>query len=79
MGVLHRIGKATIRVYANDHLPPHFHVTAPDSEALIEIATLEVLRGSLPQGRTGHAILKWAREHRDHIVAEWKRTNNFPA
>jgi hypothetical protein len=34
-------------VYANDHLPPHFHAITPDNEALIEVATLTILRGDL--------------------------------
>ena len=34
-------------MYAADHLPPHFHVRMNDGrEALVEIATLAVLRGS---------------------------------
>jgi len=47
VGKLHQIGKIIIRVYANDHLPPHFHAVAPDFEALIEIETLSIMRGSL--------------------------------
>jgi hypothetical protein len=31
------IRNITIRVYANDHLPPHFHIVAPDFEALVEM------------------------------------------
>ena len=26
MGKVHSIGKTIITVYANDHLPPHFHI-----------------------------------------------------
>jgi hypothetical protein len=48
VGKLHQIGKLIIRVYANDHLPPHFHAIAPDSEALVEIETLTIMRGRLP-------------------------------
>lgn len=47
MGKLHQIGKTIIRVYANDHLPPHFHPVSPDFEALVEIATMTILVGSL--------------------------------
>lgn len=35
-------------MYAADHLPPHFHVRLHDGrEVLVEIATLDVLRGSV--------------------------------
>ena len=36
-------------MYAGDHLPPHFHVLMNDGrEALVEISTLAVMRGSVP-------------------------------
>lgn len=78
MAKLHAIGKATIRVYANDHLPPHFHVISPDDEALIDIATMTILRGALP-GRLRAAALSWASAHIDAIKTEWNRVNpRFP-
>lgn len=78
MGKLHQIGKAIITVYANDNLPPHFHVISPDFEALIEIETMMVLRGDL--GRARKAVMEWANANRAAIVAEWNRINpRFPA
>lgn len=78
MGKLHTIGKTTIRVYANDHLPPHFHIVAPDFEALVEIATMAVLAGSLP--KAGRSALEWAADNKAAIIAEWNRINpRFPA
>lgn len=75
MGRLHTIGKVSIRVYANDHLPPHFHIVGVDDEALIEIATLAVLAGSVPD----QAALDWARDNLDAVRAEWNRINpRFP-
>lgn len=47
MGRLHQIGKLIIRVYANDHLPPHFHAVGPDGEALFRIDDLTVMAGEL--------------------------------
>jgi hypothetical protein len=77
MGKLHQIGNVIITVYANDHLPPHFHAIAPDFEALIEIATLSVRAGSL--GRSRRAVLDWAAENVAVIKAEWNRINpRFP-
>jgi len=49
MPTLARLVQSTITMYAGDHLPPHFHVRMNDGrEALVELATLQVLRGSLP-------------------------------
>ncbi|WP_420959403.1 DUF4160 domain-containing protein [Brucella sp. IR073] len=78
MGKLVQIGNIIIRVYANDHLPPHFHILTPDGDALVEIATLEILRGKLPR-KVEDTALEWARENKARIAAEWSRTNpRFP-
>lgn len=78
MGKLYQVGKLILRIYANDHLPPHFHAIAPDFEALIEIETLAILRGRLTP-RARKVAVAWASAHRDEIAAEWNRTNpRFP-
>jgi hypothetical protein len=76
-GVLHHLAEVVIRVYANDHLPPHFHV-APHFEALVEIATLAILRGEI--GRSARAeVMAWCAAHRADLAAEWNRINpRFP-
>jgi Domain of unknown function (DUF4160) len=77
VGKLHQIGKTIITVYANDHLPPHFHVVAPDFEALIEIETLAVMVGSL--GRSRRSVMAWVTANVVTIKAEWNRINpRFP-
>ncbi len=78
MGRLHAIGNVLIRVYANDHLPPHFHAVGPEAQALIDIPTLTIARGDLPP-QIRRAVLEWAEAHRDEITAEWNRINpRFP-
>ena len=53
---VHTIGKTEIRVYANDHLPPHFHIVNPDFEALIVIEDFSTYAGFLKG-------LRWKRSH----------------
>ncbi|MCJ2139425.1 DUF4160 domain-containing protein [Methylobacterium sp. E-066] len=78
MGKLYQFGSVIVRVYANDHLPPHFHVLTPDDEALVEIATLRIMAGSLP-GKIEREALAWAAANHAAIAAEWNRTNTrFP-
>lgn len=36
-----------IRMFYNDHNPPHFHVIYQENEALIDIRTLEIIEGSI--------------------------------
>jgi Domain of unknown function (DUF4160) len=78
MGKVHTIGKTEIRVYPNDHLPPHFHIIHPDFEALIEIETFATYRGAL-KGSAGKSAFEWAKANVQVIKAEWNRLHpRFP-
>ena len=61
-----------IKLFYNDHAPPHFHAEYGGAEAAYLIDTLEVLRGPLP--RRAHAlVVEWATLHRDELRANWER------
>jgi len=47
-----------IRMYFNDHPPPHFHARYGEFEPTVAIETLEVMEGELP-GRTLILVGKW--------------------
>lgn len=68
-----------IRMFCNDHEPAHFHATYGEFEALININTLEVLRGQLPR-RALALVLEWAANHREELKRDWEfaRTGNPP-
>lgn len=40
-----------INIYSNEHLPPHFHAIYGSHEAMIEIVSLEILKGKLPNNQ----------------------------
>ena len=61
----------TIRMYFDDHNPPHFHAYYGEHEALIEVNTLYVLEGSLPR-RAKALVLEWAAEHREELLEDWQ-------
>src|SRR3954465_12817897 len=61
-----------IRMYFADHAPPHFHAVYGGEEAVIAIATLEVLRGTLPD-RALRLVREWASLHRDELATNWER------
>ncbi len=61
-----------IRMFYNDHRPPHFHAEYGEHEALYEIETIEVLRGELP--RRAHAlVVEWITLHRAELMENWGR------
>lgn len=75
MPTLARLAGSALTLYAGDHLPPHFHVRLHDGrEALVEIATLSVLRGSVTRRELAEA-LAWAEANRATLVDKWKELN----
>lgn len=61
-----------IRMFFNDHVPPHFHAVYGEHETLIEIETLNVLRGHIPHRALALAI-EWAVIHRDELRYNWEQ------
>jgi hypothetical protein len=64
-----------IKMFYNDHLPPHFHAEYGEHEALIEIDTLAVYRGDLPR-RALALVLEWAAVHRAELKWDWELARN---
>lgn len=60
-----------IRMFFNDHPPPHFHARYGEFEATFEIATLEVMEGWLPR-RALILVQEWAMMHREELSEDWR-------
>lgn len=61
-----------IRMYHDDHNPPHIHVEYQGHEALVEIADGDILVGSLP--RKAHKIVQeWTQVHQKELLDDWRR------
>ena len=70
MPELSRFFGIVIRMFFNDHQPPHFHALYGEHEALIEIDTLAVFRGELPR-RALALVLEWTTLHREELRRDW--------
>ena len=68
-----------IRMYFNDHAPPHFHARYGEFEATVAIETLEIVEGELPS-RALILVREWAMMHREELGADRRlcRTNSVP-
>jgi len=64
-----------IRMYFDDHNPPHFHATYGGSEAQIAIDPILVLEGRLP-GRASSMVIEWAALHQRELMENWQRLQN---
>ena len=60
-----------IKMYWDDHAPPHFHAEYGGAEAMVNIQTLEIIRGKLPHGAT-MLVKEWAMQHRNELMEDWK-------
>jgi len=61
-----------IRMFYNDHAPPHFHARYAEYEATIDIETQVVLKGELPK-RALDLVREWAMIHKQELLENWHR------
>jgi hypothetical protein len=68
-----------IRMFFDDHAPPHFHAEYNEHKAVINIERLEITEGPLPRRALG-LVLDWAELHRAELLADWElcRTKQPP-
>ena len=59
-----------IRMYIDEHNPPHFHADHGEDKAEIEIEGPRLHNGSLPPHLL-RKVLEWARIHHDELLADW--------
>lgn len=60
-----------VKMYYDDHNPPHFHAEYAESKALVDIQTATVIRGALP-GRQLKMVLAWCEIHKDELMQNWE-------
>ena len=61
-----------IRMYHDDHPPPHFHACYQGFAAIVRISDGEIVHGTLPR-KAARIVRLWALDHRDALMANWAR------
>ena len=59
-----------IRMYYDDHAPPHFHAVYQGEQIMVEINTLELIEGNMPR-RARALVLEWAALHQAELRQAW--------
>ncbi len=67
-----------IKVFYNDHAPPHFHAEYGGSAMLVAIDTLAVIAGALPPRATG-LVMEWASQHQGELRHVWQQAREMMA
>ena len=60
-----------IRMFFDEHTPPHFHAEYGEFKASVNILTLEIMEGKLPR-RAQTLILDWAELHQSELLEDWE-------
>ncbi len=65
-----------IKMYFDDHLPPHFHAEYGEHQALVNIDTIALFSGRLPPRAMG-MVTEWALSHRAELEEAWTRAKSL--
>jgi hypothetical protein len=68
-----------IKLFPNEHPPPHFHIESPDINASLTILTCDVCKGSV-DSPTLKRIKEWHVKNKGKLIEAWnaKRPSNCP-
>ena len=74
MPTIRRFGGVSLRMYADDHRPPHFPLVGSDFQVLVRISDLALIAGEARPAQVAEA-LAWAGEHRGALALRWAELN----
>lgn len=65
-----------VRMWHDDHPPPHIHVEYQGFEALVKIATGDITEGELPR-KVASIVKEWCEVHQAELQNNWARAQRF--
>ncbi len=76
MPELSRFFGIVIKMYYNDHNPPHFHAEYGGNQMVVDVNTLAVVGGRLSPRATG-LVMEWAAQHHRELQHAWQQARNM--
>lgn len=70
MPVITRILGIVIKMYYQDHAPPHFHAEEAENAGYFSIEKLEMIEGNL-SSKSQKIIIEWAKTHQNILQQMW--------
>ena len=64
-----------IKMFHNDHQPPHFHAEHGEDQVIVAIETLGVIAGRLRPRAMG-LVMEWASQHQGELRHVWEQARN---
>lgn len=65
-----------IKMFYNDHNPPHFHAEYGNQQMVVDANTLAVIGGRLPPRAMG-LDMEWASQHQAELQHAWQQARNL--
>ena len=75
MPVITRFYGIIIKMYFNDHIPPHFHAIYNEYNGIFDLNSLEIIEGDLPN-KAITLIKEWGSAYKEELLKMWE-TKNF--
>ncbi len=72
MPVISQFYGILIRMFYNDHVPPHFHAVYGEYELIVGISPITILQGKAPN-RVRSLVLEWTALHQQELSENWNR------
>jgi hypothetical protein len=72
MPVIARFYGIIIRMFYDDHVPPHFHAEYGEYELIVGLSPIEILNGRAPS-RVRSMVLEWSALHHEELRDNWTR------
>jgi len=63
-----------IKMFFDDHNPPHFHAFYGEEQALVDIRHLSLFAGELSPRALG-LVIEWATLHQRELLENWHRAD----
>jgi uncharacterized membrane protein len=65
-----------IKMFFDDHAPPHFHAEYGEYELVITINPIKIIKGNAPK-RVTSMVLEWAALHQEELLQDWELCKNM--
>ena len=65
-----------IRMFYDDHPPPHFHAVYAEYGAQVAIADGRMMNGALP-ARAARLVREWVALHRAELLEDWELSKQY--
>ncbi|MGC2521078.1 MAG: DUF4160 domain-containing protein [Stellaceae bacterium] len=76
MPTFKRFGPVSVRMDADDHRPPHFHIVSSDFQVPVGISDLRLIAGEARPAQIAETIAS-ARENRESPAFKWAELNEL--